>query len=68
MSGIVTSSGIQTLTNKTLESPLISGTVSDHINIASGKSFKINNVAISASLPGLSWGEVKDGKSGLIIS
>ena len=43
-------------------------TSSEHMNLVSGKSFKINNTAISAALPGLTWGEVKDGKSGLVIS
>jgi hypothetical protein len=43
-------------------------TSSEHMNLASTKSYKINNVAISAALPGLTWGEVKDGKSGLVIS
>ena len=43
-------------------------TSSEHMNLASTKSYKINNVAISAALPGLTWGEVKDGKSGLTIS
>jgi hypothetical protein len=38
------------------------------MNLVSGKSYKINNVSISAALPGLTWGEVKDGKSGLVIS
>jgi hypothetical protein len=68
LSGVVTTSGVQTLTNKTIESPLISGSISDHINLIAGKSFKINNVAISASLPSLNWGDVKNGKSGLTIS
>ncbi len=43
-------------------------TSSEHMNLVSGKSFKINNTAISAALPGLTWGEVKNGKSGLVIS
>lgn len=43
-------------------------TSSEHMNLVSGKSFKINNTAISTALPGLTWGEVKDGKSGLVIS
>lgn len=43
-------------------------TSSEHINIASGKSYKINNTAIAAALPALTWGEVKNGKSGLVIS
>lgn len=43
-------------------------TSSEHMNLASAKSYKINNVAISAALPALTWGEVKNGKSGLVIS
>lgn len=43
-------------------------TSSEHMNLVTGKSYKINNVAITAALPGLTWGEVKDGKSGLAIS
>lgn len=43
-------------------------TSSEHMNLVTGKSYKINNVAITAALPGLTWGEVKDGKSGLTIS
>jgi hypothetical protein len=43
-------------------------TSSEHMNLASGKSYKINNTAISAALPALTWGEVKNGKSGLVIS
>jgi len=43
-------------------------TSSEHMNLVSGKSFKINNTAISAALPGLTRGEVKNGKSGLTIS
>jgi hypothetical protein len=43
-------------------------TSSEHMNLVSGKSYKINNTAISAALPALTWGEVKDGKSGLVIS
>jgi hypothetical protein len=43
-------------------------TSSEHMNLVSGKSYKINNAAISAALPALTWGEVKNGKSGLVIS
>jgi hypothetical protein len=43
-------------------------TSSEHMNLASGKSYKVNNTAISAALPSLTWGEVKNGKSGLVIS
>ena len=43
-------------------------TSSEHMNLVTGKSYKINNTAISAALPALTWGEVKDGKSGLVIS
>jgi hypothetical protein len=43
-------------------------TSSEHMNLATGKSYKINNTAISAALPALTWGEVKNGKSGLVIS
>jgi hypothetical protein len=43
-------------------------TSSEHMNLASAKSYKINNTAISAALPALTWGDVKDGKSGLVIS
>lgn len=43
-------------------------TSSEHMNLVTGKSYKINNTAISAALPALTWGEVKDGKSGLAIS
>ena len=45
-----------------------SWTSSEHMDLVSGKSYKINNTAISAALPTLTWGEVKDGKSGLVIS
>lgn len=57
-------------TNKTFEwiDATDAWTSSEHMNLASGKSFKINNVAITAALPGLTWGEVKNGKSGLVIS
>lgn len=43
-------------------------TSSEHMNLVAGKSYKIDNTAITAALPGLTWGEVKDGKSGLTIS
>jgi hypothetical protein len=43
-------------------------TSSEHMNLLTGKSYKINGTAISAALPALTWGEVKDGKSGLTIS
>jgi hypothetical protein len=43
-------------------------TSSEHMNLATGKSYKINNTSISAALPALTWGEVKNGKSGLVIS
>jgi hypothetical protein len=43
-------------------------TSSEHIDLASGKSYKINNVSISAAMPALTWADVKDGKSGLVIS
>ena len=57
-------------TNKTFEwiDATDAWTSSEHMNLVSGKSYKINNVSISAALPGLTWGEVKDGKSGLVIS
>ena len=43
-------------------------TSSEHMDLAAGKSYKINNTSISAALPSLTWGEVKNGKSGLVIS
>jgi len=43
-------------------------TSSEHMNLVSGKSYKINNTAITAALPSLTWGDVKNGKSGLTIS
>jgi hypothetical protein len=43
-------------------------TSSEHMNLFTGKSYKINNIAISTALPALTWGEVKNGKSGLVIS
>jgi hypothetical protein len=43
-------------------------TSSEHMNLLTGKSYKINGTAISTALPALTWGEVKDGKSGLTIS
>jgi hypothetical protein len=43
-------------------------TSSEHLDLATGKSYKINNVAISTALPALTWADVKDGKSGLVIS
>ncbi len=42
--------------------------INGHLNLSTGKSYKINNVAISTTLPGLTWGEVKNGKNGLAIS
>jgi hypothetical protein len=41
---------------------------SEHISLASGKSYKINGTNISAALPALTWGDVKNGKSGMTIS
>jgi hypothetical protein len=43
-------------------------TSSEHMDLASGKSYKINNTAISTALPALTWADVKNGKSGLVIS
>jgi hypothetical protein len=43
-------------------------TSSEHMDLASGKSYKINNTAISTALPALTWSDVKNGKSGLTIS
>jgi len=43
-------------------------TSSEHMNLPTGKSYKINNTAISAALPSLTWGDVKNGTSGLVIS
>jgi hypothetical protein len=43
-------------------------TSSEHMNLLTGKSYKINGTAISTALPALTWGDVKDGKSGLVIS
>jgi hypothetical protein len=43
-------------------------TSSEHMNLLTGKYYKINNTAISAALPALTWGDVKNGKSGLVIS
>ena len=43
-------------------------TSSEHMNLLTGKSYKINGISISAALPSLTWGEVKNGKSGLVIS
>ena len=43
-------------------------TSSEHMNLLTGKSYKINGSAISTALPALTWGEVKNGKSGLTIS
>jgi hypothetical protein len=42
--------------------------INGHLNLSSGKSYKINSVAIKTTLPGLTWGEVKNGKTGLTIS
>jgi hypothetical protein len=39
-----------------------------NLNLSTGKSYKINSVAIKTTLPGLTWGEVKNGKTGLVIS
>jgi hypothetical protein len=57
-------------TNKTFEwiDATDAWTSSEHMDLAAGKSYKINNTSISAALPALTWGEVKDGKSGLVIS
>lgn len=43
-------------------------TSSEHMNLVSGKSYKINGTAITAALPALTWGDVKNGTSGLVIS
>jgi hypothetical protein len=43
-------------------------TSSEHMNLLTGKFYKINNTAITAALPALTWGDVKNGKSGLVIS
>ena len=43
-------------------------TSSEHMNLPTGKSYKINNTAITAALPSLTWGDVKNGTSGLVIS
>lgn len=43
-------------------------TSSEHMNLVSGKSYKIDGTAITAALPSLTWGDVKDGTSGLVIS
>ena len=43
-------------------------TSSEHMNLVSGKSYKINGTAITAALPSLTWGDVKNGTSGLVIS
>jgi hypothetical protein len=43
-------------------------TSSEHMNLLTGKSYKINGTAISTALPALTWGDVKNGKSGLAIS
>jgi hypothetical protein len=42
--------------------------INGHLNLSSGKSYKINSVAITTTLPALTWGEVKNGKTGLTIS
>ena len=42
--------------------------VRNDMNLSSGKKYKINSVDISAALPALTWGDVKNGKSGLAIS
>ena len=36
--------------------------INGHLNLSSGKSYKINSVAITTTLPALTWGEVKNGK------
>ena len=44
-------------------------TSSEHMNLVTGKSYKINGTSITAAIPaGLTWEEVKNGKSGLVIS
>jgi hypothetical protein len=43
-------------------------TSSEHMDLAAAKSYKIAGTSISAALPSLTWGEVKNGKSGLVIS
>ena len=42
-------------------------TVNNDLSLGAGKSYKINGTNISAALPGLTWGDVKNGKSGLTI-
>jgi len=43
-------------------------TSSEHMNLLTGKSYKINGTSISTALPALTWADVKNGKSGLTIS
>lgn len=45
-----------------------SWTSSEHISLASGKSYKINGTNITAAFTSLTWGDIKNGKSGLVIS
>lgn len=42
-------------------------TVNNDLSLGAGKSYKINGTAISTTLPALTWGDVKNGKSGLTI-
>ena len=43
-------------------------TSSEHMDLAAGKSYKISGTSISAALPALTWGDMKNGKSGMVIS
>lgn len=42
-------------------------TINNDLSLGSGKTYKINGTAISTTLPALTWGDVKSGKSGLTI-
>ena len=43
-------------------------TVRNDMSLASGKSYKINGTNITAAFTSLTWGDIKNGKSGLVIS
>jgi hypothetical protein len=67
-SAAIAQSKISNLTTDLAAKASLSGaTFTGNVNLTTGQSYKINNVNISATLPGLTWGEIKNGKSGLTI-
>ena len=42
--------------------------INGNLNLSEGKSYKINSIAITTTFPGITWGELKNGKTSLVIS